>query len=101
MITRDVRKVFEKELGPFTFAMFMRASRTTLGLSQAEMARRLKITRGALCGIEKGRTYVTPEVAAKYAKRAGFSEIVAVEICLQDQLRRAKLNLRVRVELAA
>ena len=45
----------EKEFGPLSFSSFMRAARSSLGLTQVEMARRLKITAGTLCDIEKYR----------------------------------------------
>ena len=75
--------------------------RTTLDLSQVEMAKRLKISKAALCEIEKGRTLVSPKAAVRYAKKAGFSQTVALEACLQDQLRKANIRKRVRIEEAA
>ena len=75
--------------------------RTTLDLTQVEMAKRLGISKAALCEIEKGRTLVSPQAACKYAKKAGFSETVALEACFQDQLRKAKIKKRVKIEDAA
>lgn len=93
MSTKDLEAVLEKKLGPLTFGMFVRAMRTTLGLSQAEMARKLKISRGTLCDIEKGRQLVSIALAKKIAKKAGFSETVAIKTCIQDQLNKAKVKL--------
>ena len=75
--------------------------RTTLELSQVEMAKKLGISKAALCEIEKGRTLVSPQAATRYAKKAGFSQTVALEACLQDQLRKANIKKRVRIEDAA
>jgi DNA-binding XRE family transcriptional regulator len=98
---KEASQVLEKLYGPFTFATFMRGVRTTLDLTQVEMAKKLGISKAALCEIEKGRTLVSPQSAVRYAKKAGFSETVALEACLQDQLRKAKIKKRVRIEDAA
>jgi DNA-binding XRE family transcriptional regulator len=65
------------------------------------MAKKLGITKSAVCEIEKGRTLVSPKAAIRYAKKAGFSETLALETCLQDQLRKANIKKRVRIEDAA
>lgn len=101
MSIKEASSVFEKMRGPFTFAEFMLGIRTTLDLSQVAMAKKLGISKAALCEIEKGRTLVGPAAAVRYAKKAGFSETVALEACLQDQLRKANIKKRVRIENAA
>lgn len=75
--------------------------RTTLDHSQVEMAKKLGISKAALCEIEKGRTLVSPQSACRYAKKAGFSETLAIEACFQDQLRKANIKKRVKIEDAA
>ena len=97
--TKSAKQVLEKVLGPLSFGSFLRASRTSLGLSQVEMAARLGIARGTLCDIEKGRQGVSTELALKVARAAGLSERLAVQACLQDQVRKA--GLKHRVELVA
>jgi DNA-binding XRE family transcriptional regulator len=93
MSTKKLGPLLEKETGPLTFGMFVRAMRTTLGLSQAAMARKLGVSRGTLCDIEKGRQLVSIALAKKIAKKAGFSETVAIKTCIQDQLNKAKVKL--------
>ena len=89
----------EKLVGPLTFGMFVRAARTRLDITQAEAARRLGVSRAMLCDIEKERQPVSVELARKIAKRLGDSEALAVECCLNDQLRKAKMrNWSVRLE---
>ena len=100
MTTRNLLKKLEKELGPLTFAMFMRNSRTALGLTQQQMADELGMARGTICDIEKGRQLVSVEFAKKVATKAGFSVIVAVEACFMDQLRRSKLKFEVKLKAA-
>ena len=94
MTTKNLKTLLEKELGPLTFGMFLRSARTSLGLSQAEMARTLGMSRGTLCDIEKGRQLVSIQLAKKIARKAGFSETVAIKACIEDQLTKAKVKLR-------
>jgi DNA-binding XRE family transcriptional regulator len=93
MNTRRLKNVLEKNLGPLTFGSFLRGARVSKDMSQTEMAKFLGISKSSLCDIEKGRQFVTPTLAAKIAKKCGLSIIVAVEASLNDQLRRAGLNL--------
>lgn len=101
MTIKEARLVFEKNYGPFSFATFMLGIRTALDLTQVEMAKKLGLSKAALCEIEKGRTHVSPKAAVHYAKKAGFSETLALEACFQDQLRKAKIKKRVKIESAA
>lgn len=91
-------EVLEKLTGPYTFGMFMRSMRTTLDLSQVEMSKKLGITRQHLCDLESGRTHVSVVSAVKFARKGGFSPLVALEACLQDQVEKVKLEYRVRLE---
>jgi len=86
---------FEQYFGPVTFAVFMRGIRANRDMTQKAFAKFLGIAPGTLCDIEKGRQLVSPALAKKIAKKTGMPEIVAVEACLQDQLRKAKIKLRV------
>lgn len=101
MNIKNASKVLAKASGQFTFATFMLGARTTLDLTQVEMAKRIGISKAALCEIEKGRTLVSPKSALAYAKKAGFSVTLALETCFQDQLRKAKINKRVKIQDAA
>lgn len=97
MSTRSASRVLQKSLGDFSFAQFMVGVRTTLSLSQVEMANKLGMSRAALCEIEKGRTLVSAEAAARYARKAGFSVLLAMEAALQDQVRKAKVKAKVHL----
>ena len=101
MNIKEADKVLIKMDGPFSFATYMLGIRTTLDLTQVEMAKKLGISKAALCEIEKGRTLVSPTAAVKYAKKAGFSVTLALEACFQDQLRKASIKKRVRSAAAA
>jgi DNA-binding XRE family transcriptional regulator len=93
----DLSKILDKELGPVSFGGFLRAARASKDLSQTEMAKMLGIAKSTLCDIEKGRHLVSPELAAKIAKKCKLSVIVAVEAAIQDQLRKAKLGFKVNL----
>lgn len=97
MATKNLSKLLEKELGPMSFGGFLRAARTVKGLTQVEMAELLEISKGGLCDIEKGRQFVSIELAAKIAKQGGLSVVLAVECAINDALARA--NLKMKVEL--
>ncbi len=98
MSIREVSAILGKINGPISFATYLLGVRTTLDMSQVEMAKKLGITKAALCEIEKGRTFVSPSTAVRYAKKLGFSITVALEACIQDQLRKANIKKRVRIE---
>lgn len=98
MGTKRLKSLLEKKLGPMTFGSFLHGARVSQDLSQIEMAKFIGISKSSLCDIEKGRQFVSPALAAKIAKKCGLSKIVAVEACLNDQLRRAGLNLRTEVK---
>ncbi|MBT3237082.1 MAG: hypothetical protein HN353_14085 [Bdellovibrionales bacterium] len=63
------------------------------------MAKKLKMARGTLCDIEKGRQIVSPQLAVKIAKICKFPNVIAVQLAVQDQLRKA--NLKYKVKIAA
>lgn len=98
MTTKSLIKKLEKEVGQLTFGMFLRVSRNTMGLTQQDMANVLGIAKGTLCDIEKGRQLVSIDLAKKIAKKAGLSEIIAIEACFVDQLKKSKSKLHVTVK---
>lgn len=104
MHTKDDRvpaaEFLERTIGPFTFGQFIRVWRNRNEWTQVEAAKKLSMSKATLCDIEKGRQLVSVELARRMAKRLGASENVALECCLQDQLRKAKVP-RWRVKLVA
>ncbi len=99
-MTTKAKEFFENKLGPATFGGFLTSVRELLEMSQAELARRLKVSRSMICDIEKGRVIVSPALAVKIAKLGGFPVEFAVKYALQDQLRRAKIKMTVSVAFA-
>jgi DNA-binding XRE family transcriptional regulator len=101
----EARKVLAAELleelvGPLTFGRFLRVWRERNEWTQVEAAARLGLSKATLCDIEKGRQPVSVTLARRIARKLGASENVAIECCLQDQLRKARVP-RWRVKLVA
>lgn len=96
---KKLTKLLEAELGPMSFAGFLRGARASKDMSQAEMARTLGIARSTLCDIENGRHLVSPALASQIAKACGLAEEIAVLAALQDQL--SKANLKMKLALVA
>jgi DNA-binding XRE family transcriptional regulator len=97
---KRLKSILNQELGPMTFARFMRVARERCEMSQVEMAKELGISKGNLCDIEKGRQSVSPQLASKIAKAAGLSEIHAVETALRDLLKRSGLKMDIQVKVS-
>jgi plasmid maintenance system antidote protein VapI len=86
-----------KLFGPPTMAMFLSSWRECDEISLTAFAKMLGISRANLCDIEKKRKLVSPERAARFAKKLGVAEEFLVQLALEDLLRQAKLNFRVEV----
>ena len=101
MSIKNLSKILDKELGPMSFGGFLRAARTMENLSQTDMAKILDLSKGGICDIEKGRQFVSIELAAKIAKKCGLSEALAIECAIRDSIRRAGLKLEVTIKKAS
>src|SRR5580700_9879882 len=86
--------------GPLTLGGLLSAIREGEEESQADLARRLGMSRQHLCDIEKGRKVVSPERAAAFAKILGYGEAQFVRLALQGMVDAAGLTLLVTVEPA-
>ena len=96
-IDRKFKAKLDEEFGPFSFALFMRAARTSLGFTQEELGKKLGLSRANICDIEKGRQLVSTELAVKVARKAKLSEKLALQACLQDQVRKTGSEAKVAV----
>jgi len=67
---------------------------------QADLARRMGMSRARLCDIENGRRPVAVERAAQFARVLGYSVNQFVAVAVEDQLRKAGLKVKVRLEAA-
>lgn len=94
-------KLLEKLSGQaLTFGALIESIRLGEEVSQVSFAKKLKVSRSHLCDIEKGRKSVSAARAAGFAKILGYSAIQFVRLALQDEIGRAGLNLKVRVDVA-
>ena len=101
-LTRDEsRKLaserLEAKFGLINFSDLLISSREIEGMTQAAMSRRLSISSQRLCDFEKGRRLPSPKSVEKMAKKLGYHPAVWIQILLQDQLQREKVNLKVSV----
>lgn len=96
--TNNTLKMLEKMIGyKPTLGTMLRASRECEGMTQAEFARLLNISQQKLCDIEKGRKFISARLAAEFAKKLGDSPEFFVIQCLQDELDRNKINIKLSV----
>ena len=96
-IDRKFKAKFEVQVGPVSFALFMRVARNLLGLTQKEFSSMLDLSVANVCDIEKGRQLVSTLLAVKVAKKAQLPEKMALQACLQDQVRKAGSVAKVAV----
>ncbi len=97
----DARKFLERlRGGPLTFGRMLASIRRADEVVQADLARRMGISRARLCDIENGRRAVTVEGAAQFARVLGYSVNQFVAVAVEDQLRKAGLKVKVRLEAA-
>ena len=91
----------ESLTGPLTFGGLLHSLRMTDEFSQADLAKKAKVSKGLICDIEKGRRDASIELSVKLAKIMGYTPESFVAILLEEQIRRAKLNFKVKLEKAA
>ena len=90
-------RLVKNDAGELTFGVFLKAARTGSAITQTQMGEKLGVTTSVICDIEKGRQLVSPSLAMKIAKKAKLSEKLAVQLCLQDQLRKAGVQMKVKI----
>jgi len=97
----DAVKFLEKITGgPLTLARLMHSIRQGKDMTLAEFAKKLGVSRQHLCDIEKGRKFVSPERAARFAQILGYSKEQFVALSLQALLDEADLHMKVEVNAA-
>jgi len=95
-------KILEKIAGEeLTLASLIRSIRSSMELSQEMFGELLGVGRAYICDIEKGRTVVSAEQALIFARKLGKSEVVFVQLALDEQCRRIGLNYLVHLSKKA
>lgn len=94
---KDLEKVRK---GPLKFQDLLFSVRTTEEFTQEELAKKSGTSKAKICDFEKGRRVPSLELAAKIAKVLGHSEALFVSKIIEEQLKEAKLKLKVKIEAA-
>ncbi len=98
---RDALTVLERLAGgPLSFGRMIESLRFCDEINQTDLARRVGVSKAHLCDIEKGRRLVSPERAAKFARVMGYGVETFVAMALEDQLKKARLHLKVSLKAA-
>ena len=100
-MSTNALKYLNKKVGPLTFADMLVSIRSTDEVTQVELAQEVGISKGIVCDIEKGRRLPTIEQAKDMAEYLGYPVEGFVSILIQDQLRKANLPMKVRLEKAS
>lgn len=87
--------------GSLSLGDLIKSIRLSDELTQVEFAKKLRISKQHLCDIERGRKYVSPKLAAAYAKKLGYSQKQFIRLALQDELNRAGLKFEIAIKQAA
>lgn len=99
---KDTIRFFESlSKNPLTFGKLLHSLRMSDDVSQVELAHKVKVSKGLICDIEKGRRDASIELAAKLAKAMGYLPESFISVLLEEQIRRAKLNFKITLEKAA
>ena len=94
-------KYLEKVIGgPLTIGKVLVAVREGDDLSQVDFAKKLGISRANLCDMEKGRRFISEEMAERFAEKLGESKEQFVRLAIQDRLAREGLHYRIEVVAA-
>jgi transcriptional regulator with XRE-family HTH domain len=95
----DALAYLDKIIGDeMTIGATLRAHREAEDLTQQQLAKKLKISRVHLSQIEKGHKFLSPERAKSFAQTLGYSPKLFVQLSLQEQLDRAKLPYKIKLE---
>ncbi len=86
--------------GPLTLGKLLEAIRLSEEISQSVFAKKLSISRSHLNDIEKGRKWVSPERAERFAKALKYSSVRFVSLSLQEILDKNKLRYEIELKVA-
>jgi len=86
--------------GRLSFSKVLLTLRQTEEKSQQQLAAELGISKQHLCDIEKGRKSVRAARAASFAKSLGYPQEFFIELALQEELDKAGVKFKVKVQAA-
>jgi DNA-binding XRE family transcriptional regulator len=86
--------------GPLAFGQLIESIRKCDEISQAELARRIGVSKQNLCDLEKGRKTASIERAVKFAHALNYPVHMFVGTLLEEQLRKAGVKIKIKMEAA-
>ena len=96
----DTDKFLTRLLGDRSVGKTLKANRLADEIALTAFAKKLGISKQTLHDVESERNLVSPNRAARFAKKLGYSEKVFVRLALEDLLRKEGLRYHV-VDLRA
>jgi transcriptional regulator with XRE-family HTH domain len=90
--SRPAREALAATIAETTFGGLVRAMRGTDEVTQAELARRLGVSRQFLNAVELGRSQVGLEFAKRVADALGYSPEPFAEVLIREQLKKAGIE---------
>jgi transcriptional regulator with XRE-family HTH domain len=87
--SRQAREALAETIDETTFGKLVRAMRETDEISQAELARKLGVSRQFLNAVELGRSQVGLDFAKRVADALGYSPEPFAEVLIREQLKKA------------
>lgn len=90
--SQPAREVLAATIAATTFGGLVRAMRETDEITQAELARRLGVSRQFLNAVELGRSQVGLDFAKRIADALGYSPEPFAEVLICEQLKKAGIK---------
>ena len=87
----------EKEFGVLTFGKLIKSYRLGEDFTQVELAKFLKVSKQNVNDLESERKIPSIKRAVLLARKIGVLEELAVQVAIQDQIRREKLQFTVTI----
>lgn len=88
----SAREALAKTLAQTTFGSLVRSMRENDEITQADLARRLGVSRQFLNSVEMGRSQVGLDFAKRVADALGYFPEPFAEILIREQLRKAGID---------
>lgn len=93
--SRPARAALASTVAETTFGGLIRAMRETDDITQADLARRLGVSRQFLNAVERGRSQVGLDFAKRVADALGYSPEPFAEILIREQVKKAGIECEV------
>lgn len=93
--SRPAREALAATVAETTFGGLVRAMRETDEITQAELARRLGVSRQFLNAVELGRSQVGLDFAKRIADAFAYSPEPFAEVLIREQLRKAGIECEI------